>query len=462
MYRQIMRIALFIGLLWFPIHPALAGAAWDPFLDTLQANTIRWFLHATPQETGATPDRWPTQTACSIAAVGFALTVYPIAVERQILSREEALDRALTTLRFFLKLQERENAKLFTSYKGFFYHFIDAHTGERYWHSELSTVDTALLLMGALFCQSYFDRPDRAEQEVRAAADSLYHRTDWRWAMQDTAGVMMSWSPEEGFNKTTWHGYNEALFLYVLSLASPSHPVPESAYAYWLSTYRWGRHCGEEYLQFTPLFGFQYAQCWIDFRGIHDAFTRDMGVDYFEISRRATYANRNYAIKNPGDWKGYSDSLWGFTACDGPGDIAPTAAGRTFRGYSARGSSAAYVDDDGTIAPTAPGGSLPFAPEICIPALKAMRRTYGGKLFTQYGFRDAFNPTFITPQTPDGWFDKDYLGIDQGPIVIMVENLRNGFVWRMMKKNPYIVEGLRKAGFTGGWLENRQDRPGKK
>ncbi len=457
---RMIRTLYLLGMILMIAIPSAghADGKWDPFLDTLQANTIKWFLHTTPGETGATPDRWPTPSPSSIAAVGFALTVYPIAAEHGIITREEARDRTLTTLRFFMNLRERRNAKLQTSYKGFFYHFIDMYTGDRSWNCELSTVDTALLLMGALFCQSYFDRPDSTERGIRAAADSLYHRVDWRWAMQDTAGVLMGWRPEHGFNKTTWHGYNEALFLYVLALASPTHPVPASAYDYWLSTYRWARYAGEEYLQFAPLFGFQYSHCWIDFRGIHDSFTREMGVDYFEISRRATYANRNYVIANPGGWHAYSDSIWGLTACDGPGDRTLTIDGkeRSFRGYSARGSSTIFNNDDGTLAPTAPGGSLPFAPEICVPALKAMRRLYGDKLFTEFGFRDAFNPTYLTPETPDGWFDKDNLGIDQGPIVLMAENLRNEFVWRVMRKNPYIIDGLRKAGFSGGWLDKKQ------
>ncbi|MDH3252753.1 MAG: Tat pathway signal protein, partial [Ignavibacteria bacterium] len=394
-----------------------AKVQWDPFLDTLQQNTISWFLESTPDSNGLTPDRWPSPSPSSIAAVGFALTVYPIAVERGIISRDEAIDRTLHTLRYFLKLQERENAKSFTSHKGFFYHFLDMRTGKREWMCELSTIDTGLLMMGALFCQSYFDRSSPAEEEIRAHADTLYYRINWRWSMQDQDGMMMSWRPERGFNRTTWHGYNEALFLYILGLASPTYPLPYSSYEYWLSTYQWDEHYGEEYLQFTPLFGFQYSQCWIDFRGIHDAYTRAKGVDYFEISRRATYANRNYAIANPRTWRDYSENIWGLTACDGPGDTSFVVDGtrRSFRGYSARGSSKEYEDDDGTIAPTAPGASVPFAPEICIPALKAMRNKYGDALYTSYGFRDAFNPTFVTERTPNGWFDEDYLGIDQGP-----------------------------------------------
>jgi hypothetical protein len=209
-------------------------------------------------------------------------------------------------------------------------------------------------------------------------------------------------------------------------------------------------------LNFAPLFGHQYSHLWIDFRGIQDSYMRDRSSDYFENSRRATFANRAYAMENPGRWRGYADSVWGLTACDGPKDTTFAVDGvkRTFQSYSARGASVMWTNDDGTISPTAAGGSLPFAPEICIPALKAMRNRYPEKLWTGYGFVDAFNPSYITPSTPDGWFDHDYLGIDQGPIVLMIENARNGFVWDVMKKNRYVVDGLRKAGFTGGWLQS--------
>ena len=427
----------------------------DPFLDTLQARTIRWFLDVTPRATGLTPDRWPASSPSSIAAAGFALAATPIAVRHSLIGRAEAAERTRTALRFLWSLPQDNMGVHSAGYKGFFYHFIDTRTGMRAWNCELSTIDTGLLIAGVLCCQSYFDGAGPAEGEIRSLADSLYRRIDWRWAMGDTSGIWMGWKPEEGWTPLTWHGYNEAMIIYILALGSPTHTVPATVWEHWTAPYVWREHEGQAYLNFAPLFGHQYSHLWIDYRGIQDDYMRGKGIDYFENSRRATYANRAYAIENPGRWQDYSDSIWGLTACDGPGDTTFDVLGRSrkFQGYSARGPSAEWTNDDGTVSPTAAGGSLPFAPEICLPALKAMERRYGGKLWTRYGFLDAFNPTYVTPSTPGGWFDRDYLGIDQGPIVLMIENLRDGFLWDVMKKNPYIVEGLKKAGFRGGWLD---------
>jgi len=204
---------------------------------------------------------------------------------------------------------------------------------------------------------------------------------------------------------------------------------------------------------------------WIDFRGIRDAYMREKGIDYFENSRRATLSQRAYAIDNPGSFKDYGENIWGLTACDGPADITLQVNNRgvTFHTYHARGAARGEIRDDGTRAPTAAAASIAFAPEVCIPAIEEMSRRYGDRLYTKYGFLDSFNPTFnrtdveaqhghVDPQY--GWFDGDYLGIDQGPIVGMIENYRSGLVWSVMKKNPHIVRGLKRAGFTGGWLEN--------
>jgi hypothetical protein len=197
---------------------------------------------------------------------------------------------------------------------------------------------------------------------------------------------------------------------------------------------------------------------YIDFRGIFDDYMRAKGIDYFENSRRATYAQQVYCIENPRQFNDYCRDIWGLTACDGPGYAAHDWKGKmmVFDGYSARGTAAGYNGDDGTIAPTAAGGSIPFAPEICIPALEAIFDRYGDALYQDYGFKDAFNPSFTWGNGNEkGWFDVDYIGIDQGPIVLMIENYRTGLLWNIMKRNPYIVDGLKKAGFTGGWLEQQ-------
>jgi hypothetical protein len=435
--------------------PPVRQVAWDPFLDTLQERTLRYFLETAPPS-GLAYDRYPSPSPSSIGAVGFALTCYPIAAERGLITREQAASRVNSTLSFLLGLPQSEGSTGVSGYRGFFYHFIDVRDGTRVWNCELSTIDTGLMLMGALFCQSYFDRSDSLELSVRRLADTLYRRADWNWATDNSPGISHSWKPETGFNRSRWRGYDESAFLIMLALGSPTHPVRDGMWDYWLEPCIWARYYDQSFISFAPLFGHQYSQCWIDFRGVQDAYMRERGIDYFENSRRATLTHRAYAMENPGRWKGYADSLWGLSACDGPGDTVLTIDGRkhTFQGYSARGTSFDWVNDDGTIAPTAAGGSVVFAPEICVPALKAMRTKHARGLWRPYGFADAFNPTFVTPATgPEGWFDRDYLGIDQGPIAIMIENLRNGFVWNVMKRNPYITRGLRRAGFTGGWLE---------
>jgi len=430
---------------------------WDPFLDTLQGKTVEYFLEQSDPATGLTKDRAPSPSPSSIAAIGFALTVYPVAAERGIITRAQAAQRTFTTLRNLYNLPQGPDRTGVAGHHGLFYHFLRIDDGLRNRKSELSTIDTGLLMAGVLFCQSYFGGDSPAEKDIRALADSLYRRVDWKWAMGNAEGLMLEWTPEKGFSQHTWRGYNEAMIMYILALGSPTHPLAESVWKVWTSSYVWGKYYGEEFVSFGPLFGHQYSHCWIDYRGIKDEYMRARGLDYFENSRRATYSQRAYAVENPGQWKDYSQGVWGVTACDGPGDTVSVLEGkrRGFWGYRARGVSFDWVGDDGTIAPTAAGGSVAFAPEICIPALKVMRERYGDRVWRRYGFIDAFNPTFRRERTDEvGWFSDDYIGIDQGPIVIMIENLRNEFVWNVMKKNRYIVEGLRRAGFTGGWLDS--------
>jgi len=439
----------------------------DRFLDDLQARTFRWFWDVTNPRTGLTPDRWPTQSFSSVAAVGFALTAYPIGVERGYVSRADAAARTLATLRFLWRAPQGPEPAGVAGYRGFFYHFLDPETGHRWEQVELSTVDTALLLAGALFARQYFDRADAVEDSIRALADSLYRRVDWTWAQARPPLISMGWYPESGYHGWDWRGYNEAMIVYILALGSPTHPIEPEAWNAWTETYQWGSFHGQDFLQFGPLFGHQYSHVWIDFRGIQDAYMRGRGIDYFENSRRATLAQRAYAIANPEGWKGYGPDVWGLTASDGPADVTLTVNGRerTFHTYWPRGAAAGYLNDDGTIVPTAAGGSVPFAPEIAIPALQAMRDRYGEHLYGHYGFVDAFNPTFTFTDVPlrhgrvvpgVGWFDTDHLGIDQGPILAMIENYRSELVWRLMREAPEIVRGLRRAGFSGGWLDAAQ------
>jgi hypothetical protein len=434
----------------------------EAFLDTLQRRTFDFFWERSDPATGLTPDRWPSESFSSIAAVGYALTAYGIGVEERYVSRAEAAGRVLATLKWFWQAPQGPAAAGVSGYQGFFYHFLDMQQGHRFRDVELSTIDTSLLLAGVLFCQSYFDQPTPVEADIRALADSLYRRTNWQWAQRTPPLVNMGWKPEQGWEPYDWHGFNEAMLLYILALGSPTFPLDSTAWSKWTSTYQWGTFFDQPHVGFAPLFGHHYSHVWIDFRRIQDPYMKARGIDYFENSRRATLSQRSYAIANPHGWADYGADIWGLSASDGPADVTLEYKGsqRRFFTYAARGAAFNEVRDDGTIAPTAAAGSLPFAPEIVIPALLAMRAKYGDHLFGQYGFLDAFNPsfTFDTPVTQGkkvpglGWFDTDYLGIDQGPIVAMIANYRKDLVWKTMRKNRYIVTGLTRAGFTGGWL----------
>ena len=339
-----------------------------------------------------------------------------------------------------------------TGYRGFYYHFLDMKTGRRVWQCELSTIDSAFLLAGMLTCATYFDADTEGEAEVRRLADELYRRADWQWALAGGTAVSHGWRPETGFIPHTYTGYDEALLLYLLGLGSPTFPLPPESYAAYCSTYQWKRIYGHEVLYSGPLFTHQLSHLWIDFRGIQDAFMRDHRSDYFENSRRATYIQQEYAKRNPLEFAGYGEHCWGITATDGPGFETRRVNGieRTFYGYNARG--APYGPDDGTVAPWVVVASLPFAPEIVIPTIRAMVKLDLGAT-TRYGFWPSFNQTYAVPDSPRGWWVTPYhFGIDQGPVILMIENYRTGLIWNVMSRCPYVVAGLRRAGFQGGWL----------
>lgn len=426
----------------------------DPFLDSLAIHTFQFFWQLGNTDNGQIPDRWPNQTFSSIAATGFGLTSYVIGVEKGYVTRAAAAERVLRTLRFLQQLPKGNKMSGVAGYKGFFYHFLDQKTGLRYQNVELSTIDTGLLMAGILVCMTYFDAENSTEAEIRKITDELYRAVEWDWAMNNQSTMSMGWFPDRGFLDASWKGYNEAMVLLIMAIGSPTHPVAASAWKSWTDSYQWRRHLGEEYVNFGPLFGHQYSHCYIDFRGIQDNYMRAHGIDYFENSKRATLTNWKYCSFNPGGFVGYGKNLWGLTACDGPGNTDKLDPNIHFMDYSARGVAFAYVEDDGTIAPTAAGGSIPFAPKICISALKNMKEHYP-KSYGQYGFFDAFNLSFQYKNGTSGWYDPDYLGIDQGPILIQLSNYQSETVWKIMKRNPYIRDGLKKAGFSGGWLEKQ-------
>ena len=422
-------------------------------LDWLQRQAFRFFLEEANPQNGLIPDSTRNGAPSSITAVGFGLAAYAVAVERRWMTRADAVARVLATLRFLWDSPQGESADA-TGFRGFFYHFLDMQSGRRAWRSELSTIDTTFLVAGALAAAAYFDRDTRGEREISGLADALYRRVDWRWALNGASTVAHGWTPEGGFLKYRWEGYSEAILLYALGLGSPTHALPPASYEAWTRTYRWKTAHGQEYLYAGPLFIHQLSHVWIDFRGIPDAYMRQRGIDYFENSRRATLAQQRYAIRNPRQFVGYGEDCWGFTAGDGPGPAVRRIDGiqRRFFGYRARG--VPYGPDDGTISPWAAVASLPFAPEIVLPAIRHFSEEHPD-LVSTYGLRCSFNPTFQpSTRSATGWHEQGYVGLEQGPMVLMIENHRSGLLWTVMKRCPYLVMGLRSAGFDGSWLSS--------
>ncbi len=424
----------------------------DEELEALQRDAFSYFLHETNPLNGLVRDKTASNWPASIAATGFALAVYPVVVERGFITRGLAIERVLSTLRFFWGSSHGPEPNA-TGYRGFYYHFLDMQTGRRAWDCELSTVDSAILLAGVLTAGAYFNADTAEEKEIRDLADALYGRADWQWAQNNGLTVTHGWKPESGFLRWRWEGYDEALILYVLGLGSPTHPLPTASYAAWASTYEWKNCYGYDYLYAGPLFTHQISHVWIDFRGIRDAFMREKGIDYFENTRRATFVQQRYAIDNPLRFAGYSKDCWGITASDGPGtdSIKINGVERRFFDYLARG--VPDGPDDGTIAPWAVVASLPFAPELVLPAIDYLVHQVDLKKGNPYGFKATFNPTYPEKSgNPFGWVSPWHYGINEGPINPMIENYRSGLVWRVMRGCRYVVTGLRRAGFTGGWL----------
>ena len=423
----------------------------DAELERLQRNAFGYFLHETEAATGLVKDSTHYGSPSSIAAVGLALTAYPVAASRGFMDRMEAAARALTTLHFFCNAPQGEEPDA-SGHHGFFYHFLDMGSGRRAWDCEISTIDTAYLMAGALACAAYFGGRDGVERKIREAADALYRRCDWRWALN--GGVLLShgWKPEGGFLRYRWAGYSEALILYLLALGSPTHPISPRSYAAFTSSYRFRKVYGVEFLYAGPLFVHQLSHVWIDFRETRDAVMRRKGLDYFENSRRATLVQQRYAMHNPKRFAGYGEWCWGITASEGPGPAMLEVNGvtRRFFDYVARG--VPRGPDDGTIAPWAVVASLPFAPEIVMPTIANFHAMGVGR--GPYGFQATFNPTFPTDtKDPCGWVSPYNFGLNDGPILLMIENHRTGLVWELMKRCPYLVRGLARAGFRGGMAE---------
>ena len=423
-------------------------------LDDLLCATFTFFRDEASSGTGLIADKTQPKSPASIAAVGMGLSVHIVAVERGLLSRGEAVARTLRILRFFESSHQGPEADA-TGYKGFYYHFLDMQKGRRAWQCELSTIDTAILMAGVLTAASYFTAANEEEGEIRSLAEKLYRRVDWQWALNAGTTICHGWRPEAGFLPYRWDtSYSEALILYVLALGSPTFPISPKGYREWISTFEWKKLYGIEYLYAGPLFIHQMSHLWLDFRGIHDDFNRKTGIDYFENSRRATHVQQQYGIANPLGFAHYHEHCWGLTASDGPGPRVLEVKGvrRVFYAYEARG--APFGPDDGTISPWAVVASLPFAPEIVIDTVRHAIERLHLKGHSPYGFDASFNPTYPeTSRNPNGWVSPWIFGLNQGPIILMIENFQSGLIWKIMRTCPYIVDGLRAAGFRNGWLD---------
>lgn len=394
----------------------------DLFLEDLQRRSFNFFWEQADPETGLVRDRARTdgkphdedhRNTASIAATGFGLTSLCIAAERRWIPVKDARERVRATLRFFAERATHEH--------GWFYHWMDARTGERVWRSEISSIDTALLLGGVLTARQYF----RADPEIVRWATTIYERIDFPWMLNGHPLLLShGWRPEDGFIKHRWADYSESASLYLMAIGSPKHPIPPESWYAWKRD--WVDYGGYKYISApAPLFIHQYSHAWVDFRGRRE--NRAPNVDYFENSVLATRAHRQFCLDLAKEFPTYTKDIWGISASD------------SAKGYVAWGGPPRHEAIDGSVIPCAAGGSLMFTPDTALPALRAMREQFGDKIYGHYGFTDAFNPK-------TGWVDPDVIGIDVGVILLSAENLRSGNVWRWFMRNREIVQAMNKIG----------------
>ena len=403
----------------FPAFAKTAPASEEEFLDLIQRKSFDYFVQERNPVNGLVRDRARNfqrdgvSSPGSIAAVGFALSAYPVGVSRDWMDYGTARDMTLTVLRFFWEKAPQEH--------GFFYHFLSVETGERVKNSELSPIDTALFLAGALFASEYYEDP-----AIRELVQKIYARIDWKWMLHDGKTFAMSWSPETGFQSHRWDHYNESMILYLLAIGAPAHAIPASS---WKEIARpAGSYAGYHVIEMGPLFTHQYSHIWVDFRQKNDGF-----ADYFKNSIDATLANRAFCIDNASKFKSYSPETWGLTASDGPD------------GYKAYGALPGQALHDGTVAPTACGSSIVFTPEESLACLKNIYENVDG-IWGTYGFADSFN-------IDRKWVARDVIGIDQGALLLMIENYRTQLIWKIMSKNDSIQQAMKAVGFQEGTMD---------
>jgi hypothetical protein len=437
-----------------PLNPPVSAAGEtllalpdDALLDRLQRAAFGYLAEYSNPETGLVADTSRGGSPCSIAVVGFALSCYPVAVARGWVSRSAAAAQTLKILRFFSESAQNDGPDA-TGYKGFYYHFLDMQSGRRVWQCELSVVDTSLLIAGILTAGCYFDG-DGNEAEIRGLSDALYRRVDWQWAQNERQTVAQGWKPECGFLHYGWEGYNEATIVFVLGLGSPTHPLSAASFAGWTSTYQWENLLGQDVLYSGPLFTHLFSHAWLDYRDIRDVFMREKDSDYFDNTRSAIAIHREYGARNPRGYEGYDRNLWGITAGDGPGnrELRQSSRDRRYFGYMSRG--APYGPDDGTIAPWAMLATLPFGADIALRGTRHLLRTYP-QICSNDRFCSGFNPSLA--EHGNAWLSEGWYGLDQGLLVMMIENYRSGLIWEITRDSTWIQAGLKGAGFEGGWL----------
>jgi hypothetical protein len=385
----------------------------DALLEEVEKANFLYFWEQGNPQTGMVKDRCNVRTndtgvVASIAATGFGLTALCIGQKRGYISLSDARERVVASLRFLWK-------KLPT-HRGFFYHFANLNTGERMWDSEVSSVDTAILLCGILTCRQHFQH-----SEISLLAYEIFNRVDWTWLSEDTSLLPHGWTPEIGFLSSRWDYYSELMMMYLLGLGSAAYPLRVETWNAWkrnIFEYDGLRYIGS----FAPLFVHQYSQAWFDFRG-----KRDKYADYFHNSAIATDVHRRFCVELAKQFPDYSDDLWGITASDSQ------------KGYVVWGGPPSTGPIDGTVVPSASAGSLPFLPQPVMRVLQNIKNRYGAG-WSRYGFVNAFNPL-------KNWYDTDVIGIDTGITMVMAENARTGFVWETFMKNPEAKRGMERAGF---------------
>ncbi len=397
-------------------------AADRAFVEDLSHRAFLYFWEQADRGTGLVLDRAPADGSeiapqrriASIAATGFGLTALAIAADHHWAPDNELRDRVRVTLHFF--------AEKAPGTRGFFYHWMDPVTGARQWKSEVSSIDTALLLGGVLTVRRRFGD----DAEIARLADQIYQRVEFPWLLRDDLTLGHGWKPETGMLKSSWNSFSELMLLYILAIGSPTHPIPAASWHAWARPQ-------VQYHEYTyidghaPLFTHQYSQAWIDFRHLEEG-APDY-TDWFQNSITATKAHRQFCIDLSAKFPDYGPDAWGISASDSE------------HGYRAWGGPPQDRATDGTLVPNAPAGSLMFTPELSLPALKYMKAKYGDKVYGRYGFTDAFNPL-------TGWIDPEVIGIDQGITLLSAENLRDGGVWKWFMQNPEIRTAMSKAGFV--------------